>query len=118
LLDAITFALFPVFILVLTAIASGLFHIACGMLGGKAPWSASFRALGSMAWTAPLDVLALAMGPLAIPLLFYRLFLISTAGQTLHGLSSGRSIAAAMIMGVGAFGLIIAASTVIALLSI
>lgn len=118
LLDLITLLLFPVFIVVLTAIASGIFHIACGMLGGKAPWSASFRAMASMSWTAPLDVIALSFPPLAVVLLAYRLFLLSLAGQTLHGLSRAKSIAAAAMLGFAAFFLLLGLSTVIALMTL
>lgn len=116
LLDIITFLLFPVFALGLTLITSVLYHIACQMMGGYAPWRASFRAIASMAWTAPLDVLALVTAYAAVPLAFYRLFLLSEAARVLHGLSRARAIGAAFILGGISFFLLTVIATVLTVL--
>jgi hypothetical protein len=83
------------------------------MVGGRAPWRASFRALASMAWTAPLDVLALAIPVATVPLFLYRVFLLSVAGETVQGLSRTRAIAAAALLGVATFLMLIAVSMIL-----
>ncbi len=103
LLDVISLLFFPVFAIGLTLLMSLVYHVACQMVGGRAPWRASFRAMASMAWTAPIDVGALLFAPVAISLAFYRLYLLHEAARVLHGLSRGRAIAAALILGVLSF---------------
>jgi len=117
LLDVVSLLLFPVFVVGLTLVTSCLYHVACQMVGGKAPWRASFRAMSSMAWTAPIDVLALMAAPVALLLACYRLFLLSEAARVLHGVSRARGIVAALLLGAGSLAIIATVATGLAILS-
>ncbi len=87
LLNVMTLALFPAYILVFGSIAALLLHGLWKLLGGTGTLQATWRAAGAVAFTMPLDIVAGELGPVGLAPALWRYALLAFAAQGIHGLS-------------------------------
>lgn len=98
LVNGIALLLFPCLGLAAGFVGALVLHAAWKALGGKASLKATWRAVGSVAFTMPLLALAAPLGAIAFAPLLWSYALLAYAGMGVHGLSRQRawSVSAAL----------------------